>query len=340
MHRSRFLAGVAAPALLAAFGSALPARAADTIRIGTTNAIGDAPLFIAQDRGFFSDQRLNVAFVSFAAADDVIAALTAGEIDVAAGVPSATLYNAIGNGGTMRIVADMGSATPGFGYNLLVVRKALGDKIKAIRDLKGLTIAGAAAGTPSASTLNEALKSGGLTLADVKNVTMSNADMVAALKAGTIDAALFPDPDVSDAIDKGYAVALAPGDTFYVNQELMVLLYGGAFIKTPDAARTFMLAYLKGVRFFLDALHDGHFTNTNAGPVIDILRKHTQIKSPTLYTVITPAGINPNGMVNVASLAKDLALMRAQGLITANVSAKQSVDTRFVSAAARELGRV
>ena len=120
----------------------------------------------------------------------------------------------------------------------------------------------------------------------------------------------------------------------------MVLAYSGNFIKTPDPARKFMLAYLKGVRFFLDALHKGHFANENAPAVIDILRKHTAIKNPTLYTVITPAGINPNGSLNTASMAKDLDLMRKQGFVTANVTVKQSVDSSFVNAAARTLGRV
>jgi NitT/TauT family transport system substrate-binding protein len=338
----RFLSIVSAPALLTTIAPLLPARAAAAISVGITNSISDAPLFIAQDRGFFNDQGLDVQFVPFATPDDTIAPLAAGQIDAAIGVPSAALYNAIGNGGTMKIVADMGTTTPGYGYNLLVVRKALSDsgKVKRIHDLQGLTVADAAAGSPSTSTLNEALKSDELTLADVKNVKLSYADMEAALKAGTIDAALMPDPEVSDAIDKGYAVRLAVGDDFYVNQELVVLVYGGTFIKTPDPARKFMLAYLKGVRFFLDALHDGHFSNENAPAVIDILRKHTTIKNPVLYTVITPAGINPNGSVNMASMTKDLTLMREQGFVTAKVTVKESVDSSFVNAAARSLGRL
>jgi NitT/TauT family transport system substrate-binding protein len=342
MRRSRFLTAVAAPALLATIAPALPARADGPINVGITNTTSDAPLFIAQDRGFFKDQGLDVAFVPFDTPAKIIAPLDAGQLDAAIGVPSAALYNAIGNGSTIRIVADMGSTTPGYGYNLLVVRKALSEsgRVKAIHDLKGLTVADAEAGSPSTSTLNEALKSDGLTLADVKNVKMNYADMEAALKAGTVDAAVFPDPEVSDAIDHGVAVRLAAGDEFYANQQLVVLLYSGNFMKTPEPARKFMIAYVKGLRFFLDALHDGHFSNENAPAVIDILRKHTAIKDPRVFTVITPAGMNPNGSVNMASMTKDLELMRAQGLVTAKVSVKQAVDSSFVNAAARTLGRV
>jgi NitT/TauT family transport system substrate-binding protein len=342
MRRRRFLATIAAPAILSTLGHGEPARADGPIRIGTTNAIENAPLFIAQDRGFFSEQGIDVQFVPFARADDVVAPTAAGAVDVAGGVPSATLYNAIAGGATLKVVADMGMATAGFGYNLLVVRKALSDsgKVKAIHDLKGLTVADVAAGSTSTSTLNEALKSDGLTLDGIKNVKMSYAEMEIALKTGTIDAALFPDPEVSDAIDKGYATALGPGDTYYLNQELAVLIYSGAFITRLDVARKFMLAYLKGVRFFLGALHNGHFTDVNSGAVIDTLLKHTAIRNPLLYTIITPAGINPNGTINTASMSKDLDLMRKQGFVTGTVTAKQCVDSSFVNAATRTLGRV
>ena len=342
MRRSRFLTTAAAPALLSTIGHAFPARADGPINVGITKAISDAPLFIAQDRGYFRERGLGVQFTPFATPDDIIAPLASGAIDAAIGVPSAALYNAIGNGGTMKIVADMGSATPGYGYNLLVVRKALNDsgRVKTIKDLKGLTVADAAGGTPSSSTLNEALKSAGLKMDDIKNVKLGFPDMEAALRAGTIDAALFPDPEVSDAIDKGDAVALAAGDEFYAHQQLVVLIYSGTFIKSAGPARAFMVAYLEGVRFFLGALRGGHFANENAAATIDMLRKYTTIKNPTLYTVITPAGIDPNGVVNIASMSKDLDFMRTQGFVTANVTVKQTIDSSYVNAAARAIGRL
>jgi NitT/TauT family transport system substrate-binding protein len=341
MRRIRFLFIVAAPAALAAIAPALPARADGQISVGVTSSISDAPLFIAQDRGFFKDQGLDVVLQPFDSFASMLAPLGTGQLDAAAGAPSAALYNAIAAGSTVRVVADMGSTTPGYGYNLLVVRKALSEsRVKAIHDLKGLTVADADQGSPSTSTLNEALKSDGLTLSDVKNVKMNFDDMVAALKAGTIDAAVMPDPQVSDAIDRGLAVRLASGDEFYPNQELVVLLYSGEFMKTADPARKFMIAYVKALRFFADALHDGHFSNENAPATIDILRKHTTIKDPRVYTVVTPAGVNPNGNVNMASMIKDLTLMRAQGLVTGPVTVKQTVDSAFVNAAVRTLGRV
>ena len=342
MHRRRFLSTVAAPALIAAFAPAVPARAAGTINVGLTDGIADAPLFIAQDRGFFKDQGLDVAFVPFGAPAMTIGPLGAGQLDAGTGPPTADLYNAIANGNPMRIVADAGTDTTGYGYTPLLVRKALIDsgRVKGIKDLKGLTLADGGQGTTSVSTLNEALKSDGLTLNDVTTVTMDFPAMVAALKAGTIDGGILAEPDASEAIGMGVAVRFMTSDKFYPNQQNSVLIYSGSFMKSsPDAAKKFMVAYVKALRFYNDSLFESHFAGTDAGMVIDILRKHTAIKDPRSFTVITPSGVNPDGDVSIESLNKDLDLMRKLGLVTApKFNARQAVDGSYVRAAVRTLG--
>jgi NitT/TauT family transport system substrate-binding protein len=343
MRRHQFLSTVAAPAIVATIAPATFARADGPLNVGITNAISDAPFFIAQDRGFFKEQGLDVQFVPFDSAAKMIAPLGTGQLDVGGGAPSAALYNAIESGITIKVVADKGTTAPGYGYNPLLVRKALVDsgRVKNIRDLKGLTLADAAQGSASTSTLNEALKSDGLTLADIKNVKMGFPDMVAALKSGAIDGGIVSEPAASEAVGLGVAVKLAASDTFYPNQQIAVLLYGGAFMKSsPEAARKFMLAYIKALRFYADALHDGHFSGQNAPAVIDILRKNTALKDPRTYTIITPNGVNPNGSVNQASMAKDLDLMRSQGFVTGKVTVRQAVDASYVNGALRTLGRV
>ena len=45
----------------------------------------------------------------------------------------------------------------------------------------------------------------------------------------------------------------------------------------------------------------------NADEVIAILADSTPIKDPEVYKAITPTGMNPDGKVNVQSLADDLA---------------------------------
>ena len=337
----RLLFVLACAALVGAMGS-LPAHAADTVNVGITNAISDAPLFIAHERGYFKEQGLDVQFTPFDSAAKMIAPLGAGQLDVGAGAPSAGLYNAVERGIDIKVVADKGTTAPGYGYNPLLIRKALIDsgRVKSTKDLKGLTLADAAQGSASTSTLNEALKTGGLTLGDIKNVKMGFPDMVAALRNGSIDGGIVSEPAASEAIQLGAAVRFAPSDTFYPNQQIAVLLYGGAFMKNkPDAAKRFMIAYIKALRYYAGALANGHFAGPNAPAVIDILSKNTPLNDPKTYAMITPNGINPDGAVNETSMRKDLALMRELGFVTGGVTVEAAVDSSYVDAALKALGR-
>ena len=53
---------------------------------------------------------------------------------------------------------------------------------------------------------------------------------------------------------------------------------------------------------------------------------------------ITPTGINPDGRVNAASLAYDLAFYREQGLIKGALDLGDVIDGSFVEAVFKELG--
>ncbi len=52
------------------------------IRIGITGNTADAPLFIAQDRGYFKEQGLKLTYTRVQSANDVVAPLGAGQLEV------------------------------------------------------------------------------------------------------------------------------------------------------------------------------------------------------------------------------------------------------------------
>jgi NitT/TauT family transport system substrate-binding protein len=160
-------------AAAAAFALSLAAFAAP-VRIGTTNSSSDAPLFIAQAKGYFKSEGLDVEFTEFDSAAKMIAPLGTGQLDVGAGSPAAGFYNAVARGLDVRMVADKGSMPQGYGYLPLLIRKDLVDsgKVKGIADLKGMKVALPAQGTTTDATLNEALKRGGLKWSDVEVVYM------------------------------------------------------------------------------------------------------------------------------------------------------------------------
>lgn len=341
LRRSTFVTSAASAGFLAA--SRAPAWAdADRVNAGIIGVVSDAPIYIAQSLGYFKEQNLDVNLEQFNSAALMTAPLSTGEIDCGAGGPSAGLYNAIGRGIEVKVVADKATTAPGYGFNPLMVRKQLIDsgRVKTVRDLKGLTIANVTTGDSSEATITAALKLGGLRWSDVKHVHLSFPDQVVAMQNGSVDGGIVGEPNATRAVEAGIAVRFMQTDKFYPNQQIAALLYGGPFMtKRPDVAKRFMIAYVKGLRFYYGALRDGHYAGPNAPRVIEILQANTAIKDPNLYKVMTPNAVNPDGALNLKSMAFDLSVWRELGEMTANVTVDQAVDLTYLDAAIKVLGK-
>jgi NitT/TauT family transport system substrate-binding protein len=313
-----------------------------TVRVGTVGSMTEAPFYIADKKGYFRDEGLSVTYVPFNSAANMVAPLGAGQLDVGGGAPSAGLYNAVARGIDVRVVADLGRDTPGYGFQQLLVRTDLvkSGAFKSFRDLRGKTIAVAAQGATASAALVHLLQKAGLTYADVNLVYMDYADQVVALKNGSVDASLFPEPNATIAVRTGAAVKIAGDDAFYPNQQIAVVLYGSGFLKDHrDLGLKFMRAYLRAARFYAQAHRAGKLAGPNADEVIDILTASTRIKDPAIYRAVVPNGNDPDGELNLASMRQDFDTYKAVGLIQGNVKPEDAVDTSFASDALKTLGR-
>ena len=325
-----------------AFALCVSAQAADPVpvTVGATNAASDAPIYIADKKGYFSDEGLAVTVTNFRSAADMVAPLGTGELDAGAGSPSAGLYNAVLRGVRIKIVADKASSPPGYGATKILVRKDLIDsgRYKDVQDLKGMKFAMNAPGVSNTATLNALLKSAGLHYSDVETVNLPFPDHVAALKNKGVDASASVEPGPAIAIENGFAVLLKGDDEIIPYHQIAALIYSEKFAQRPDVAQRFMRAYLRAIRFYNGALQSGHLAGPNADEVISILTAATPIKDAAVYRRITPTGMNPDGRVNVQSLADDMQFYREQGLIAGDVNLGELVDHSFVDAVVKELG--
>ena len=330
-------------------GAAVAARVAigraaelDEVKIATPLAISDAPILIAEHKGYCRDVGIKTSMISMQTGAYMIAPLGTGQLDRGAGATSAGLFNSEARGIGIKITADKGSNLPGYAYVSLLVRKELVDsgKFKTLQDLKGLRIAEPGKGASTGSTVNEALKSAGLTYEDATHVyNMGFPEMLTAMKNGAIDAAPVPEPFNTFGREDGIGVRFS-ADAFYPRQAVAVLLYGPQFIaKRREVAERYMQAYLKGVRFYNGAIKDGQFAGPNATELIEILVAATRYKDPALYKKVVPNGCDPDGRVDRASLERDLAFYRAQKFVDNDtVKVADVVDDSFVDAAVQSLG--
>jgi len=333
--RVAFVAGLTALMVLSAH-----AQTRTEVRVGTLGAISDAPIFIADKKGYFREEGIDVKMTVFQSAATMIAPLGAGQLDVGAGSPSAGMYNAVARKINILIVADKAISTPGYGATKLIVRKDLVDsgKFKTLADLKGLKIAGNAPGVSNTAMLNVMLTSVGLIYADVNVLNLAFPDHLVALQNKSVDAGATIEPIATLAVAGGHAVEIMRDDQIYPNHQIATLIYAEDFAKKRDLATRFMKAYVRGIRFYLKGLKDGRLTGETADEVIDILTEYTPQKNKDLLRRITPTGMDPDGKVNTESLQRDVDFYTAQGLVETKVDVSKMVDMSFADDAVKALG--
>lgn len=313
------------------------ADANDLVRVGSFKGISDAGIFVAKEKGFFAEQGIDIEIEVVGSASDVTTAFASGKLDVAGGSPSVGIYNAIKQGLPIEIVADSGNTSPGFGYSAFMVRKALADKIKEPADLRGHTLAatGYNAGASNEVTVHHLLSSGGVKENELKIVSLSFPDVLTSLGTGAVDVGILIEPLVTVAVEQGVAVVWKRGDAVYPSQQYANLMYGPSLTKRPQVAERFMVAYLKGVRFYNDVLRG----KAPKAELVAILTKNTAAKNAALYDKMVYPGLNPNGTLNVAGMAKDMQWFVDAKRMKEPIDLSKVVNTAYVDAALKKIGK-
>jgi NitT/TauT family transport system substrate-binding protein len=338
--RRSVIAGAAATAAVTSFPALVRGQEVVKVSTGIANTISDAPCFIAEEKGFWKDQGLDVSLIAFDSGAKMNGVLGTGQLDCAAAGPSAGLYNGLQRGINIKIVADKGSTPPGYGFSPILVRKSLieSGRVKTLHDVKGMTWAEPAQASVSSCTSTAAWEKAGLVHQDLNEVFMGFPDHVVAYQNGSIDAGNTAEPAATRAVEIGAAVRFWSNDQFYPNQQIATVLYSTSFAQKAEIAQRWMIGYLKAVRLYNDALKDGHYAGPAADDVIAILAKRTAVKDPAVYKRLTPNGCNPNGRLNVASLKRDLQIFKDAGYVKGPVDVEQALDTSSVEAALKVLG--
>jgi NitT/TauT family transport system substrate-binding protein len=306
--------------------------------IATTST--DAASWVPLEKGYFVEQGLEIERIELQSGPDIISALGTGEADVGSGAPSVGLYNAVSRGVDIRIAGPKSEASPGHGAQAIVVRKDLYDsgEIRGAAGLKGRRLAmPSLAGVASENIINRYMQGAGLRARDIELTQMAFPDMQLALTNKSIDAAWALEPLLTRIVDSGDGIILVREDQIYPYHAASVLLYSQKFIdERPDLARRFMLGYLKGARFYNDALSGK--APQKFQEVVDILVKVTAVKDRAIYDRMVFSGIDPDGKVFVEGLKDDQEYYLSIGLQTERIDVDKLVDDSLARYAVEQLG--
>ena len=159
--------------------------AAEPLKIRYSIWVGYGPLFIAKEKGYFKEEKVDVDLVNIEDPKEGFFALAANRLDgVVSTVDTMVLY--LKTGKEYQYVLALDDSAGGDG---IVARK----EIKSLKDLKGKKVA-VNEGSVSQFFLNVLLREAGMSQKDIEVVNMKQGDAGAAFVAEKVDAAVTWEP--------------------------------------------------------------------------------------------------------------------------------------------------
>jgi ABC-type nitrate/sulfonate/bicarbonate transport system substrate-binding protein len=302
-----------------------------TLKVLALPYLSYAPIFIAEEGGYFAEQGLEIEFIENLRSAEAVPALAQGELDVASPIITFGLLNAMARGARIRIVAGKGYLAPeGCAYGALVARRALVEsgELHGPAQLQGRRIAMTTASFED-YLLEKLLNTAGLTLEDVEPEDIPAQVHLEALEKGTIDLAAMGEPWLTRALQAGHGVLWMPFEQVIPDFEYASIVYGPTLLdENPEAGRRFMIAYLKAVRQY----NQGK-TERN----LEILAEHTGLDQEFLRQACWPA-IRGSGQINVQSVLDFQAWAVEKGYLDSPVAKDQFWDPSFAEYANEVLG--
>ncbi|HUJ76765.1 MAG TPA: ABC transporter substrate-binding protein [bacterium] len=322
-------------ALLASPGAA---RAEDTVVVGALPLSSSAPLFLAEDLGFFQQEGIRADLRLSRSAAAIAVGVAAGDYDVGATGITAALFNIMMGEAKLKIVADKGRLQPGYHFESIVVSPAAHARgVRSLKDLKGASFGMTTLGSTFHYMLGNLAQQQGLSLADFQLKPLRGLpNMVSALSTGQVDFAIFPEPAGSQAMAKGGGVLLEWVDD-KLPYQIAAVFYGGRLLENKDLGLRFMKAYVRGTRAYVDTMLRGPEESPAFQRGAASVAKWTQ---QPLHGRRGLIAMDRNGQLLAEDIDRQVGWYAVNGFVPAAAvgETRQMLDLSFQAAAVQQLG--
>jgi NitT/TauT family transport system substrate-binding protein len=265
------------------------------LRVVALPFLSFAPFYIAEAEGYYAEQGLAVELVNMTQTQEILPALTSGNVDLSSSLLSAGMFNTIQRGGQVQIVADKGYIDPDacstFG---VVASDALvsGGDVTSADYLRGKTMDVARTTWMEYYGAKE-LATVGLSLADMELAQLPSPAQPEALTQGTLDITTNAEPWINRMTSLGHHTILQPVNELLPDAQFAVVLYGPTLLgENREVGNRFMAAYLKAVRQYNEGKTDRN---------IEIVAEATQLDPELLRAICWPT-LQDDGSVNLESV--------------------------------------
>jgi NitT/TauT family transport system substrate-binding protein len=337
MKMKRWIGAVAA--LLMAFAGAAGAQAPEkkkiTIAVGGKTLFYYLPLTVAERKGYFRDEGLEVEIPDFAGGAKALQAMIGGSADMVSGAYEHTI-NMVAKKQPIKAVVLQAR----YSSIVLIMSKERAARYKSGKDLKGLKIGVTAPGSSTNMFVNNLLAKDGLKPTDVSIVGVgTGAGAFAALDKGEIDALSNLDPVVSQLEATGKFVPVADSRT----EKGMKEIYGGdyhasviyitdEFIrKNPNTVQAVVNAIVRADRWIAKATPQ---------EIVDLMPAEYKSANPSLYKqalLKNMIGYSEDGQMSMKAaenVYKVLRQFEPSVMAAGNIDLAQTFDNSFAKKAA------
>ncbi|MBZ0249074.1 MAG: ABC transporter substrate-binding protein [Burkholderiales bacterium] len=275
----RTLAALAVGTMVAlAAGAQAPEKKKITIAVGGKNLFYYLPLSVAERKGYFKDEGLDVEIPDFAGGAKALQALVGGSADMVSGAYEHTINMAAKKQPIKAVVLQAK-----FSSIVLLLPRDKAAKYKGPADLKGLKVGVTAPGSSTNMFVNNILARGGLKPTDISVVGVgAGSGAVAAMEKGEIDALSNLDPVITQLESTGKFVPVADSRTEKGMQEIYGGDYHASVIYITDE---YIRKYPNTVQAVVNAMVRANRWVAKATPqeIVDLMPDAYKGGNPSLY---------------------------------------------------------
>nr|WP_228035457.1 aliphatic sulfonate ABC transporter substrate-binding protein [Oculatella sp. LEGE 06141] len=298
-----------------------------SLTFGSTPWIGCAPLYIAQEKGFFQEEGLEIRLNDFSSSFEAIPAFAAGQLQGIAPMTTPDAVTLASQGTDYRVIGVMDTSS---GADAFLARNSISN----IQAFKGKRVAVQEGGVGHFFLL-QVLAEAGLSGSDVEIVNIAPDAAAAAYQSGNVDIAYTFSPFLEQA-----DIAQTDGRIIYDTSKMPTAI-ADLYLVSPDLTQEqpqVAEGFLRGIFKGLD------FLQTQQAEALEIVGKvlritpdevEAQLKGvrlPNLQTNLEMLG-NPQSELYLLSAVNAVAIfLKAQNQIKTVPDLAEAIDLQFLQA--------
>jgi NitT/TauT family transport system substrate-binding protein len=316
------------------------ARAAGVVRLGMLHTLSPAPFYIAQERGYFRDEGVEVTFRFFEAAQPIAAAAVANDIDIGVTALTGGFFN-LAEKGILKVIGGGLHEQKGYeGSAILVSNAAYDAGLTSPEKLGGHSFAITQYGSSFDYMIGRIAEARGFDLKTMQlRAVQQIPNMIAAVASGQVDATIAIASQAKPLAAKGQAHIIGwIGDI--VPYQITALFTTGLMIQqNAPVLHRFAKAYQRGVA---DYRHAFLRRDAASRPIVDAATD-AAIANITVYVftgdaqarekILNGVGYyDEGGALDVADVKEQLSWFKARDQVKGDADPDSLIDTHFLPA--------